>query len=89
LAGAKKCIDSFERTSSFDGSPISEKIEAGYAFDKDDLSRFVKLSFDNTTVADVKSTVIPEMKENFRGGGQGIADGLEVDLTTVWTRAQH
>ena len=62
-----------------DGAPDS----SGYGFSRDEMSRLVKTSFDNTTAQDVKNVVIPEIEQHYRGGVEGIAQGLAVDLNNV------
>ena len=60
--------DALERTPSSDGK---------YKYDRTDLSDMVKLSFDNTTVEDIKNEVLT--KEPFKLGVHGLFSALKVD----------
>ncbi len=54
---------------------------------KDELTKLVKLCFDNTTSEDVKKIVIPEITNNYRKNGDGICRSLNCDPDKVCMHA--
>jgi len=46
---------------------------------RDELTRFVRLAFDNTTAEDVRNIVLPELNSSFHGSAQGICKSLTVE----------